>query len=72
MHKSSAKMILISLCFQGMLLVPAFAQSVTPADGRVGIPLDGPGISTASYTSLGRTPALTRPITSLGRKIRLQ
>jgi polysaccharide biosynthesis/export protein len=51
MHKSSAKMIVISLCFQGMLLVPAFAQSVTAVDGRVGVPLDGPGISTASYTT---------------------
>ena len=51
MHKSSAKMILISLCFESMLLVPAFAQSVTPVDARVGVPLDGPGISTASYTA---------------------
>jgi polysaccharide biosynthesis/export protein len=56
MHKSSAKIIFISLCFQGMLLVPAFAQNVTPPgavvapDGRVGIPMNAE-VSTASYTT---------------------
>jgi polysaccharide biosynthesis/export protein len=32
MHKSSAKLILISLCFQSIVLVPAFAQSGTTAN----------------------------------------
>jgi polysaccharide biosynthesis/export protein len=40
MHKSPAKLILLSLCFQGVMLVPALAQSVVPADGRVGIPMN--------------------------------
>ncbi len=30
MHKSPAKLILLSLCFQGLTLVPAFAQSRSP------------------------------------------
>ncbi len=48
MHKSPAKTILFSLCFQGLLLVPAIAQ-VAAADGRVGTPLAGPVVSTAAY-----------------------
>lgn len=67
MHKFPANTILFSLCVQGILLVPGFAQSVNPVDartgtpvdgrtgapvdGRVGVPLDGPGISTAGYTT---------------------
>ena len=47
MHKSPAKLILLSLCFQGLTLVPAFAQAVAPADGRAGVPTDGPIQSTA-------------------------
>jgi len=54
MRKFPANTILFTLCLQGTLLVPAFAQtapnSVVSPDGRVGVPLDGPGISTASYT----------------------
>jgi polysaccharide export outer membrane protein len=42
MHKSPAKLILFSLCFQGVLLVPALAQSVVAADGRVGTPMNAP------------------------------
>ena len=40
MHKSPAKLILLSLCFQGLTLAPAFAQAVVPADGRVGVPMN--------------------------------
>ncbi|MDX6462699.1 MAG: polysaccharide biosynthesis/export protein, partial [Acidobacteriaceae bacterium] len=40
MRKSPAKLILLSLCFQGLTLVPALAQGVVPADGRVGVPID--------------------------------
>jgi polysaccharide biosynthesis/export protein len=39
MPKSPAKLILLSLCFQGLTLVPALAQAVVPADGRVGVPI---------------------------------
>src|SRR5579859_1655339 len=39
MHKSPAKLILLSLCFQGLALLPALAQAVVPADGRVGVPI---------------------------------
>jgi polysaccharide export outer membrane protein len=46
MDKSSAKLILLSLCLQGLTLVPAFAQGVIPADGRVGVPLNAPIPST--------------------------
>jgi polysaccharide export outer membrane protein len=46
MHKSPTKLILLSLCFQGLTLVPAFAQAVVPADGRVGIPMNAPIPST--------------------------
>ncbi len=42
MHKSPAKLILFSLCFQGLILVPALAQSVVAADGRVGTPMNAP------------------------------
>ena len=42
MRKSQAKLILPLLCFQGLLLVPAIAQSVVAPDGRVGTPLGTP------------------------------
>jgi polysaccharide biosynthesis/export protein len=42
MRKSPAKLILFSLCFQGLILVPALAQSVVAADGRVGTPVNAP------------------------------
>jgi polysaccharide export outer membrane protein len=48
MHKSPAKVILLSLCFQGLALVPALAQAVVPADGRVGVPIDAPIPSTTA------------------------
>ena len=35
MHKSPAKLISLSLCFEGIMLVPVSAQSVVAADGRV-------------------------------------
>jgi polysaccharide export outer membrane protein len=42
MQKSPAKLILFSLCFQGLMLVPALAQSAVAADGRVGTPMNAP------------------------------
>ena len=42
MHKSPAKLILFSLCFQGLMLIPASAQSVVAVDGRVGTPMNAP------------------------------
>jgi polysaccharide biosynthesis/export protein len=46
MHRSPAKLLLLFLCFQGLTLVPALAQAVVPADGRVGVPLNAPIPST--------------------------
>ena len=46
MQKSPAKLILLSLCFQGLTLVPAFAQAVVSADGRVGVPTNAAVTST--------------------------
>jgi len=54
MSKSPAKLILFSLCFPGLILVPALAQSVAPADGRVGVPLTVPAASPAPVPT---TPA---------------
>jgi polysaccharide export outer membrane protein len=48
MHKSPAKLILLSLCFRGLTLVPALAQGVVPADGRVGVPINTPIPSTTA------------------------
>jgi polysaccharide biosynthesis/export protein len=61
MHKSPAKLILLSLCFPSMMLAPAFAQSVA-ADGRfdaapaaaavsntVYVPTAPPAASSTSY-----------------------
>jgi hypothetical protein len=39
MHKSPAKLIPLSFCLQGLTLVPALAQAVVLADGRVGVPM---------------------------------
>ena len=61
MHKSSAKMILFSLCLPGLMLLPALAQSVVAADGRVGTPLTSPAVSTAAECAQlrHRLPAAT-------------
>ena len=59
MRKSPAKLILLSLCFQGLTLVPALSQGVVPADGRVGVPLDSAIPSTtadAATASPSATP----------------
>ena len=56
MHKSPAKMILLSLCFQGLTLVPALAQAVVPADGRVGTPLNAPVAGTVPDTAAATAP----------------
>jgi polysaccharide biosynthesis/export protein len=53
MHKSPVQLILLSLCLQGLALVPAFAQGVAPADGRVGIPMNAPIPSTTGQAVPG-------------------
>jgi polysaccharide export outer membrane protein len=59
MRKSPAKLILPSLCFQGLLLVPAIAQSVVAPDGHVGTPLSTPisvpAVPTASAAAANTT-----------------
>ncbi len=59
MHKSPAKLILFSLCFQGLMLVPAIAQSVVAADGRVGTPLGTPVSVPAAPTAPSAAAANT-------------
>jgi len=56
MHKSPAKLILLSLCFQGLTLVPALAQAVLPADGRVGTPLNAPIAGTTADAPAATVP----------------
>jgi polysaccharide export outer membrane protein len=48
MHKSPAKLILLSLCFPGIMLAPAVAQSVA-ADGRFDAAPATPAVSNAAY-----------------------
>jgi polysaccharide biosynthesis/export protein len=64
MHKSPAKLILLSLCFQGLTLVPALAQGVIPADGRVGVPLNAPIPSTTADAAAGAASAPPANVTS--------
>jgi polysaccharide biosynthesis/export protein len=56
MRKSPAKLILLSICFQGLTLVPALAQAVVPADGRVGVPMDAAIPSTTANPATVTTP----------------
>jgi polysaccharide export outer membrane protein len=65
MHKSPAKLILLSLCcFQGLRLVPALAQAVVPADGRVGVPMNAPIPSTAANAAATAPSAAPTNMTS--------
>ncbi len=66
MHKSPAKLILLSLCFQGLTLIPALAQAVVPADGRVGTPINAPQPLTtgAAAAAVPTTPAAPINLTS--------
>jgi polysaccharide biosynthesis/export protein len=48
MHKSPAKLILLSLCFPGIMLAPALAQTVA-ADGRFDAAPAAPAVSNAAY-----------------------
>src|SRR5258708_3839445 len=57
MRKSPAKLILLSLCFQGLTLIPALAQGVVPADGRVGVPMDSAIPSTTADAAAGAPSA---------------
>jgi polysaccharide biosynthesis/export protein len=62
MHKSPVKLILLSLCFPGLMLAPALAQSVVAADGRVGTPMNAALPSTVApvpTAPLVDTPSLT-------------
>ena len=54
------------------MLVPALAQSVAAADGRVGTPLNAPAVSTAAYVPNYAIAGARqyRPATCWGRKIR--
>jgi polysaccharide biosynthesis/export protein len=63
MHKSPAKLILLSLCFQGLTLVPAFAQ-VVPADGRVGVPMNASIPSTTADAPASAPSAAPTNVTS--------
>src|ERR1700722_16930241 len=56
MHKSPAKLILLSLCFEGIMLVPVSAQSVVAADGRVSTP---PAVFAAANVPTPPPPAAT-------------
>ncbi len=51
MPGSPAKLILLCLCVQGLMLVQASAQAVNPADGPVGVPMNAPIPSTAAPTT---------------------
>jgi polysaccharide export outer membrane protein len=62
MHKSPAKIFLFSLCFQGLMLVPALAQNVASSAERVGTPLNGPAVTPAAY--IPTTPAAPVNMTS--------
>ncbi len=64
MHKSPAKLILLSLCFQGLTLVPAFAQAVVPADGRVGVPMNASIPSTTADAAAAVPSAAPTNVTS--------
>jgi polysaccharide export outer membrane protein len=64
MHKSPAKLILLSLCFQGLTLVPALAQAVVPADGRVGVPMNAPIPSTTADAAAAAASAAPTNVSS--------
>jgi polysaccharide export outer membrane protein len=64
MHKSPAKLILLSFCLQGLTLVPALAYAVVPADGRVGVPMNAPIPSTAADAAATAPSAAPTNVTS--------
>jgi polysaccharide export outer membrane protein len=64
MHKSPAKLILLSICFQGLTLIPALAQAVVPADGRVGIPMNATVPSTTGEAAAALPSAAPTNVTS--------
>ena len=65
MRKSQAKLILPLLCVQGLLLVPAIAQSVVAPDGRVetqpGTPISVPAVPTAAAAAANTTSYVLGP-----------
>ena len=63
MHKSPAKLILLSLCFPGIMLAPALAQSVA-ADGRFDAAPAAPAVSTAAYVPTAPSAATAASSTS--------
>jgi polysaccharide biosynthesis/export protein len=62
MHKSPAKIFLLSVCFQGLILVPALAQNIAASTERVGTPLNGPAVTPAAY--IPTTPSAPVNMTS--------
>jgi polysaccharide biosynthesis/export protein len=64
MHKSPAKLILLSLCFQGLTFAPGFAQAVVPADGRVGVPINAPIPSTTGAAAAAIPSTVPPNVTS--------
>ena len=63
MHKSPAKLIMLSLCFPGIMLAPALAQSVA-ADGRFDAAPAAPAVSTAAYIPTAPSAATAASSTS--------
>jgi polysaccharide biosynthesis/export protein len=63
MHKSPAKLIMLSLCFPGIMLAPALAQSVA-ADGRFDAAPAAPAVSTAAYVPTAPSAATAASSTS--------
>jgi len=62
MRKSPVQLILLSLCFPGLMSVSAQAQSLVAADGRVGTPMNAPlpaTLASASTVPSAGTPNLT-------------
>jgi polysaccharide biosynthesis/export protein len=63
MHKSPAKLIMLSLCFPSIMLAPALAQSVA-ADGRFDAAPAAPAVSTAAYVPTAPSAATAASSTS--------
>lgn len=59
MNKLPVNVILLCLYFQGLGMVPAFAQAVVPADGRVGVPIDAAVPTTIGQAAAAQSAAPT-------------
>jgi polysaccharide biosynthesis/export protein len=70
MHKSSARMILLSLCFQGAVLIPALAQGGNAANGSSATPART-AVSPSGYVPAANTayvPAMANEATVPGSR----